>query len=393
MIRGIVFVMLFFSSTLFGIDVTMLTKEKQELLEQKRLAIESGYKRLKYDYIGDLSLNGSASESRGANSDKQRYSSSASVGFKQDLFRSGGIESSIEYAENWYKASLIELEKEKNGYLSELATAKLEYEIERLKLKQSEYKLKNSQISLLIKEHQYSVGESDITLLNDAIRERNLSQKQLLSSKNTLDLKRFNLARVSSIEPDSIDTPYYEELTFERFIEFHLDLELAKYSSKMSMIEYDLSKSNYLPTLSFSANYGVQKNENVRGDDYYNYGLNLSMPLSYKTGYVLDEKKAQALRASIAIADAKIALENEYKSQNSSLETLRESIEILKDNIVLYDKLISITRPSVNAGERTKYDLSILENTKASDELEIEQNSLQLQLVFLKLFYAIKGER
>lgn len=386
----ILFLSLFFIPLAWAVDVSMLTPEKRAVLAQKAAAIEAGERRLKYDWVGELSLSASATESKGAGSDESALSQQAGIGFSQDLFRSGGITGSIRYASQWARIERLALEQEQNGYLEALASMRLQYEQDRLRLLQNEHQLKNSEITLFIKRQQYEAGETDITQLNDALRERNALQKTRLELKNTLANRRLELAKLTLLDPESIALPFYDRPEKETFLNRHLPTRLALAQSDAATTQQGLTASSYLPTLSATANYGYQQNEGFAADgDSYSAGLRLVMPLSFTAKAAWQEKRAEALRARSWAQAAKEEAAAFYDQSAGTLANTQERIALLKENIRLYDQLIVVTDRAVQSGERSRYDLQMLENTRAIDDYEIRIHEIALLSERAKLYFAM----
>ncbi|MGE4294133.1 MAG: TolC family protein [Campylobacterales bacterium] len=383
--------LLFFPLTaLWALDVSMLTPEKQAVLAQKAAAIEAGERRLKYDWVGEVSLSASATESKGAGSNESTLSQQAGASFAQDLFRSGGITASIRYADEWARAERLALEQTTNGYLQELALARLGYEQDRIRLEQNDRRLENSEIALFLKRRQYEAGEADITQLNDALRERNTLQKARVELQAALRNRRLELGRLTPLEPEAIALPVYAPLTQETFTDRHLASRLAQAQSRMAKTQQAISAAGYLPALSATASVDYRQSEGLSADgESYSAGLRLSMPLSLTATAAVQEKKAEALRTRSLAQDAKLAAAALYDQTAATIAALEEGRALLGKNIALYDELIAVTDRAVRSGERSRYDLQTLQNTRAIDNDEIRLSDLAIRIEQAKLHYAL----
>lgn len=367
----------------------MLTPEKQAVLAQKAAAIEAGERRLKYDWIGEVSLSASATENKGSGSEESRLNQQAGVNFSQDLFRSGGITGSIRYAREWAALERLTLEQTGNGYLQQLALALLQYEQDRLRLLQNEHQLKNSEIALFLKQRQYEAGAADVTELNDALRSRNTLQKARLELKNTEAARRLEVAKLTPLSPEAIALPVYAEVSKNDYLARHIATLQAQLQGRIAQTQQTLTQANYLPTLSATASYGYLQNEGFDPTDSYSAGIRLSMPLSFTAKSSIEEKRAEALRAASLAASTRLEAEALYDQAAGTLKSTQESIALLGENIGLYDQLIAVTTRAVAAGERSRYDLQTLENTRAADAYEIRLNEIALQIERAKIHYAM----
>lgn len=381
------------SSGLFAIDISMLTEDKQEAIRQKERSIDAGEVRGKYDWIGSFSLGASITESSQNQKSGTLRTEQASVNFNQDLFRSGGIIGSVTNAKERAKQARLMLEKEVFGYLSNLATLRLNYEIDSLRVKQNEKQLKNSEITLFIKKRQYEVGIADVTQLNDAIRDKNSISKQRVDLINTKANRAAEISKLSPLLPEAIALPSYKVVEKDLFVNDNFSVLLARSEQGVARSEKVLTRSNYLPTLSANAKYGWQKTEGRDDDDFYSYGLSLTMPLKFTSFSAVEEKKAEELRAFSALQSAIDDAGTVHKQTLDLIRTKEDAISLLNENIKLYDELITITRHSVMVGEKSRFDLEMLENSREIDAMEIRINELLLEIEKAKLFYMVSVKR
>ncbi|MDR1450735.1 MAG: TolC family protein [Helicobacteraceae bacterium] len=382
---------LFLCAPAFALDRSHLSEDIQSAIAHKEAAIEAGRKRLKYDFVGDIRLSGSVTENKNSNAEEWSRSGQASANFSQDIFRSGGIIASIDYAELWARAARIQLIQERNGYLQNLATLLLQLRQDQIRLKQNELNAKNAEIALLIKQKQYEAGETDITQLNDALQAKNNLQKARLDLQNQ-SLSRFDeIAKLTSLKPETIPLAPFERIGEGEFIDGSLAARLAKIQSETARTQQTITLSSYLPTLSASAGASYSHSEAIDRESY-NYGLSLSMPLSLTEGWAIEEKKLEALRAKSQERTTVEEVKRIYAQSKNAIEATQKNIEVSKENIALYDSLIRVARAQTQSGDRSRFDLQTLENSRQSDQLEIESSGIAVQIELAKLYYAIDME-
>ena len=121
---------------------------------------------------------------------------------------------------------------------------------------------------------------------------------------------------------------------------------------------------------------------------YYSTGITISMPLDFNTNTKIQEQKAAYLQAKFQIEDEKIAQKATYEESQSLIKNYQEYIEVTKNNLVLYEELIFMTKQGFKAGYKSGYDLETIENTQKIDVLEIKINETNIQLELLKLHFA-----
>jgi outer membrane protein TolC len=358
----------------------------QDKIAHKEAAIEAGRKRQKYDFVGEISLSGGVERSRADNTDWEQ-TKNAGANFSQDLFRSGGIIASVRQAEFWAESEKLRLTQEINGYLRDLTTLVLQTRQDETRLTQNELSIKNAEIALFIKRRQYEAGEADITQLNDALKAKNNAQKSRLELLNAKRSRLEEIAKISPLTPEKIAVDDYPAIAPEQFAANSIAVKLAKVAAKSAKEQTRLTISSFLPTL--RANAGASWRENALAENKgYNYGLSLSMPLSFTEKWAIEEKKLEALRAD---SEERAAVEESrriYAQSLSASEALEKQIAVSEENIALYDSLIAVTRAQAESGDRSKFDLETLQNSRESDILDIEIAKLSLIIERAKLFYA-----
>lgn len=156
---------------------TLLTKEKQEIQQYKQKELESTYEKQRYNWINPLDFVLNYNQSQSAQSDSVGETKSAYINLNQDIFRSGGIEYSINYAQSQKNYNQIVLDQENSSLILELFTTLLGIKNSENQIRQSELKLKNYEIEIFLKQQQYKAGDVDITLLNNALMNRNKELK------------------------------------------------------------------------------------------------------------------------------------------------------------------------------------------------------------------------
>lgn len=384
---------LLLSVNLFADDyMQYLTTQKQQIQIEKKKEIEAAYKGLKYNWINPLTL--SASTSKNSNFDV--WSKSAGVSLNQDLFRSGGILYALDYANTKREYDLLSLEIENNTLYQELYLALLNLKVLELELSQNDYQIKNADINIFLKRQQYQTGEIDITLLNDALMEKNTLLKSKLTLQESISKQKIALTALTDTPLEHIVIPTFTTPEKTRFLHNNLTLLLVDAQSNLSNITYKLTKTGFLPTLSVNGQYGYQDNTsdgilNQNPDNtYHNMGLTLSMPLDFNTKSSLQEAKAAAMAQKIAIADTKNDQLSTYEQQISQIQNYKDHIAVIEENLKLYKELITITECGFKSGYKTGYDLQTLQHTKEIDRLEIEIDQLNIQIESAKLTFAMR---
>ncbi|HEX5624316.1 MAG TPA: TolC family protein, partial [Sulfuricurvum sp.] len=332
-----------------GADTDFLSPEKQSYYQQQQQQINSGYEKLRYNWVSPVSLKASGIYEKSAMTDTKDIRQTLSAGIAQDLFRSGGITYAIGYADAKKEADMLGLGREIATTNQQLMHAVLTYRKNKFLLEQSEIKLKNSQIEIFLKRQQYTAGDIDITLLNNALMNQSTELKNNTAIRYTLAQQKLEAAKLSDTPIDSILLPVYTLTPKEAFLEEGWDLRYAQALSHSSSQQYGEIKSSYQPKLTLIADAGLQRYDpqtNSMADyqgNFYDAGLQLSVPLTYNAAATTQEAQALYLKQQAQAADTKRLMEASYEQKVALIENYRRLITIIRSNLHYYDELIRAT--------------------------------------------------
>lgn len=385
---------LFLITNLLGGEDTLLSREKQEVLRHQHTQYESEYEKLRTDWIAPLNLNGSYTYDKSALGDYHSKTENLSASVSQDIFRSGGIMYQIRYADAKKQSESIAYRQQIALWNQQLFLALLTYQKNSVLLEQSQKRLSNKEIEIVIKRHLYDAGKVDITELNNAFMEKSNELKTLTSLKYALSSQRFEIAKISDISPETFPVPRFEMIGKEEYLAHQFDLLYAHAQSDTLKYSSEVTASRYLPSIALNGtvgyrNYDPQELGGAYRGDYYSAGIQLTMPLSYNGSSTIQEAQATYLKEAAKAADKQRELDAEYAQTLEKIQSYRETIAITAQNLTLYDELIRVLQAGVNAGTKTGYDLQTLKNTKAIEELEIKINEINIQIEFAKLHFSL----
>jgi outer membrane protein len=377
---------------------SLLSPEKQALIKHTREGYEFEYEKLRTDWISPIGFNALYHYDKSAQGDFHSDTAELSVSLGQDLFRSGGITSQINYARTKKELEALRLHQQIGGYHEQLFSALLTYRKNTILKRQSLLRLKNKEIEIFIKRQLYDAGKADITELNNAFVEQSAEQKNLASLNARLAEERYEIAKISDIDPDTFVVNPFEPIDQERYVAGTYDLLSARFSRDTLKHQSDIARSRYLPTLSLDADVGYRrydpKEVGVGYDGhFYGAGVRLSLPLSYSGEASAQEARAEYLKESAKAADQQRLTQGYYRQRIEKIKSHQEMIEITRRNLLLYDEVIRAVEAGVNAGTKTGYDLQMLTNTRALEELELSLNDLEIQLLLAQLHFDLHASK
>ncbi|MDP2078082.1 MAG: TolC family protein [Sulfuricurvum sp.] len=377
-------------------DASLLSPEKQTYFQQQQHQIDATYEKLRYDWLSPINLNASSIYEKSASFWAKHTRKNLSAGIAQDLFRSGGITYAIDYAHAKKESDSLALGKEIAGISQQLMNAVLTYRKNEIARKQSDLKLKNAQIEIFLKRKQYEAGDIDITFLNNALMNQSNELKNNTSLRYALEQQKLEAAKLTDLPINSLSIPLYTLTQKETFLEQGWDIRYANALAGSAAQQYGQVKSSYLPKLTLIADVGYQQvdtqsapSSGYRGN-FYDAGLQLSMPLAYNASATSQEAQAAYLKQQAQSADAKRQMNALYDQTVALVESYKQTISITQNNLNYYDELLGATKAAVNAGYKAGYDLQTLQNTRAIEELEIQINEINIQIQLSQLHYQMQ---
>ncbi|MCT7634446.1 TolC family protein [Aliarcobacter butzleri] len=395
-----------FCSLAFANNLDLLQKDKKESRELEKQYIESSYESLKNDWIGSIDFSSGLSQTHSFSDENDKnksnkFEKSASIGFKQSIYESGGIEFTIQYAKDKFKYDLLSWENQNSQILQSMYDTLLEITKLKFQIIQGKYELENKDIELIIKKIQYEAGKTDIVELNNAVMSKNTQIKNNIALENSLKDKEFELSKYTDLKYDEIEILDFNNVSKEDFINQNLDILQEDSKVEMLNTNYKKIKTNYLPKVALSTNASYRNSdekENImirdtnKDDAQSSASLTLSMPLyDYNKSNKLQEAKLNYLKQKSSVNDLKNEVAYDYEQILNQINTYEKQNKTIAENIRLYDDLIAANKISNEAGMTSVYDLDILRNTKQINEYDLIINDINIKLQYSKLYFKIKG--
>lgn len=379
-------------------DTALLSPEKAAILQYENRQYESEYEKLRTNWISPLNFSGIYSHDKGGASDIQSDTFKGAVSISQDIFRSGGIEYQIQYAEAKFDVQKLGISKEIATLNLQLFSALIAYRELQLKLSQSDLKLKNEDIAVFIKRQLYEAGKADITELNTVLMERSAELQNNTLLRHKIASQRYEITKISNLDPNAVTLPKFTLIERQTYLDNALELRYAHAQNRMYEEQYNVTRTDYLPSLSADASagyidYDPRKSIGGYNGEFYSAGLTLSIPFVYNASDTIEEARAVHLRQVADTADQTRQSDAAYRQSIETIEGYRKSIEITRSNIALYNELIVTTKAGFDAGTKTGYDLQTIQNTRSIEELNLEIYELNIQTELAKLHFAVNTKK
>jgi outer membrane protein TolC len=365
------------------------TKEKNFKTQEDKIKKDTVV--LEKSWLSPATLSLGVTHNKSVN-DINSIKANAQVSWSQDLFRSGGIKYAIEYAKNIGIYNLSTLKQSKLSLIKQAFTLKAEIIRDELSLKQAYLQLKNREIDLKIIKDKYIAGSSDISTLNRALLDRDSQENTILTLKNSIQTKKFELKKISNKD---FEVPNIELISKEEYLKNHIDIKVLKDKSESDYFYEKYLNASYLPKLTFSTSAGYVNNDSDKDtSDYdgfeYSLGLTFSMPLDYNRKANLESCKLNYIKSKLDIKDKKEALIQNYDEVVANINSYKSKIEVSNRIKNSYEELLSSTQAQFSAGLKTNLDVESLSNSLEIQKLEIAIQRKNIVIEKIALYFDIK---
>jgi outer membrane protein TolC len=375
----------------FSDDLSILSKNKQEIQKLKKQNIEASSSKLKNTWVNPLSITASitkASPANGVDNTTKQYG----IMLNQDIFRSGGIYYAIQYANASEELNLFNLNIENQNLKKQIILALLELKNLRLSAKQTALRVKNANIEVDLKKQLYTAGEIDIIPLNTALMSKNTLIDNELSLNNSIEQKKLELQKLTDLKEEQIVLPTFTKVLEKDFLKQNSTVKSLTLASKFQKRTHQINRSSLLPKVTLSGQYGKQdfdsKNNALDYDGkFYNYGLSVSLPLDIRTNATLEETQTSYLQSKLQLQEEKRSAKIFYNQTLKNIDLITAKTKVANQNLKLYEELINLTSKEVQAGTKTKYDLETLQNNEKIEKYNIKINEIQKQIQLANLYF------
>ena len=209
---------LLLASSLFANEI-LSDAQKSSLELGKEKALQDS-EATKYQWLNPVTYTGSYQDGS-----EPGNTLTSKIAISQPIFKSGGIESTMKYAENIKSSSTLSIEMQKKALIK--TAYNLAFNIKKIDLQIEKQKLSlaNAKIDLRIKKESVTNGLLDISFLNNAILTKNNIDASLLE----LEFNKMNLINsfknISTLDPYQVDLPVLSKVTIKDFDEKHLEIQ------------------------------------------------------------------------------------------------------------------------------------------------------------------------
>jgi outer membrane protein TolC len=371
----------------------LLSALKQQKVDIDKQKVELENDNLKYDWVEQVTMtytNKSYNGKISGDSSTQDFS----ISLTQPIFKSGGIYYAIQYAgANREFARLSTTLSEQNQIKSLIASWLLIKKYD-LQIQRQQYLIENAKIDIIRKQEQYDAGFLDSSFLDQAILTKTNLEKSLIDLESARYTQLMSFESLSDANYKEITPPTFTMIDKNDYMQNSLLIAQQNFEVKRAEYLKKLTVSNYLPTVSFLANYyDYLDNGSYYNDSYSYFGLQISMPLfDINRGRSIELKQLDYLKSKLESEDIKKEEGNLYSEYVKKIELLNKKIAIVQNDAKLYDSLLLSTKELYGAGEKTIYDVDNLNNSKQTMLLDEKIYEIDVQSVLLDLYAKMNGK-
>ncbi len=374
--------------SLFGAEI-LSDAQKSSLELQKEKAIQDS-EATKYQWVKPISYTGSYQEGSAPGK-----SITSTISTTQTIFQSGGIESTMKYADNIRSASSLSIEIQKkalikNAYNLAFNIKKIDLQIQKQKLA-----LANAKIDLRIKKESVTNGLLDISFLNNALLTKNGIDAALVE----LEFNKINLINsfknLSTLDPYRVELPTFTKITLEDFDKNHLEIQKTNVDIDGKKYVEDITNANYKPYATANASYtydhvGVSATH-PKDLTATSYGVSVVVPLDYNYYAKTGSAKADYLKSKQDLELLKIKEQNFFQTQDLKVKMIESKLSLTKENIIVYNDLLAQNQELAGVGIKTQDDVKVIENTRDSELLNMKIYEIDKQLELLEIYGKIEN--
>lgn len=383
----ICFCILFNIHTLNAED-NYLSQTKQDLLNYSYEKSIEDSKALKNDWINPIKYSY-------IYTDTETYDTTKSfISISQPIFKSGGIFSAIKYANSVKNQTNTNIDIEKKELIKQTIT--LLFQIKKIIITINKQKLliSNSTLDVQRKKEQVLNGILDTSFLDNSILELNANQNTLIDLEYEKDTLINNLSILSDKKYEELELPQLSITTNDYYLNNNIYINQAKDDINTSYWLKNMMISSYLPTVNVTADYtkyhDTDNNPSITDEDIQNVGFNITIPLDIKFSYKIQSTKIAYLKNKAALADKEQQEKSIFQNSIAKIKSLEKKIAIAKNDIQLYDSLVTQIQEQLNVGMKTQSDLDTIQNSQNIKKLEIKSLDVDKQLEMLEIYSRMK---
>ena len=379
---------IFCITTVLG-NEEFLSQTKKDILNYSYEKTIEDSSKLKQDWINPITY-------KYIYNDGEDYNTAKSlISVSQPIFKSGGIYSAIKYASSVERYSNTDIDTQKKELIKQVIN--LLYQIKKIDISIDKQKLliDNAKLDVQRKKEQVLNGILDTSFLDNAIIEANTNENTLIDLEYQKTELINSLSNISDKKYEELELPIFTMITNDNFIENNIYIKKAQEDIETSYWMKNMVTSSYLPTVNFTTDYtkyhDTDNNPALTKEGTTNVGFNITIPLDIRFSYDIQSNKIAYLQKKLALEDKRKEEISIYKNSLAKITGLNKKIVIAKNNVELYNSLLTQLEEQLSVGMKTISDVQTMENSKKIKALDVKSLNIDIQIELLDIYSRIQS--
>lgn len=357
------------------------TRKKSIDLSQEKVNEDS--KKLKKDWINPITYKYTK------NFGEEYKNEKSVISIDQPIFRSGGIYEAIKYADSTQKYANLEISQQRKDLIYTATNYLFLIKKTDLNIQKAQLSLMNAKIDVTRKKEQVLNGFLDSSYLDNALLTQNEAKHSLVDLKYQKQELINNFNNIASKDYTKFSLPTLKMFNEKDYLSNNIEIKKAQADIENKDHIKGLTTANYLPSL--SAFYTYTNNHFKDGissldDNSQTYGLRVTVPLDIRTFNDIESKKLDYLKSKVALENKITDEKTFFKSKLEKISMIDDRINITKEDLNIYDSILSIIYEEKEAQLKTQSDLDTLQNSQKIKAIDLKTYELDKQIELLSVY-------
>jgi outer membrane protein TolC len=362
-------------------DILSDTRQKSFDLTQKKANEDSA--KLKKDWINPITYQYTK------NLGEEYKNEKSVISINQPIFQSGGIYQAIKYADSTHNYSNLEISQQRKNLIQTATNYLFLIKKTDLNIQKSKLSLLNAKIDVNRKKEQVLNGFLDSSFLDNALLALNSSKHTLVDLKYQKQELINNFHNISSKKYTNFTLPTLKIFNEKEYLENNIEIKKAKADITIKDNFSFITTAKYLPSV--NAFYTYTNNHFTDGksglnNNTQNYGVTVTVPFDTRTFNDIESKKIDYLKSKLDLQNKITDEKTFFKSKLEKINMIEDRINITKEDLAVYDSILSIIYEEKEAQLKTQSDLDTLQNSQKIKSLDLKTFEIDKQIELLSVY-------
>lgn len=374
----------FLLTCLYGESSDILSQTKQNIINYSSKQAYEDTNKLKKDWINPF--NYKYIYNKGETYTTQR----SFVSISQPIFKSGGIYYAIKYANSIGSYSQTSIDVQTKELIKQTVNLLFQIKKTAILIKKQEFLVANGKLDITRKREQVLNGLLDTSFLDNAILDTNRDKNILIDLQYQKEMMINNLTQFTDKKYSELEVPELSVIENDNFLKQNIYIKQLEEDISSSYWLKNMTVSNYLPTVNFTADYtkyhNTDNNPALTSDGTTNIGFNITIPFDTRFSNTIESSKLEYLKKKASLEDKKKEETALYNNTMAKVKSLNKKIDITKEDAKLYDSLLTQLQEQYEVGMKTESDVQTMQNAKSIKELELHTLEIDKQIELLEIY-------